>query len=114
LKRELVGFPNRFRKTKVSRTQNFFSSMRTPPPPLCSWMMMMMILLEGVSWIPKQVQKDKRERTQKKIQRFRNSSIKSFCVHGWMMMMFEEVVSWIPKRFRKDKRNQKIYPKNKE
>jgi hypothetical protein len=41
LKKELVGFPNRFRKIKE----------KEPP---------------------------------KKIKRFRNSSIKSFCVHGWM------------------------------
>ncbi len=47
--------------------------MRSPLPSLCAWMMMMMILEEGVSWIPKQVQKDKREgapQKNQKIQKF--------------------------------------------
>jgi hypothetical protein len=62
-------------------------------------MIMMMLLEEGVSWIAKQVQKDKKEKDPKFL--FIHKEPPSLPLCSWMMMMImilEEGVSWIPKQ----------------
>jgi len=62
-------------------------------------MIMMMLLEEGVSWIAKQVQKDKKGKDPKFL--FIHEEPPSLPLCSWMMMMImilEEGVSWIPKQ----------------
>jgi hypothetical protein len=61
-------------------------------------MIMMMLLEEGVSWIPKEVRKDKKERTEIFFSSMRRSPPSPHPLCAWMMMILEEGVSWITKQ----------------